>query len=247
MSPGLNLLTTHGKVLVALARDPYLRVRDIAVNVGVTERAAQQIVGALVEAGYVERIKEGRRNRYLVRGDRPLPDDGHRPHDVSELLGVLVPDPRVTPSPHECEAVVLACSDHRFQEPLRALLAAEGLLGRAETVLLPGGASAIGGADGTRILAGLEYLCRMRGPNRLLLMAHQGCAVPGAYVAHRRDPFTVRRFVSDRRRRTVDRVFRRLDIVPEIWFMDERGASRIRVPRPDRDRHVARAAGPEAS
>lgn len=66
-----TFLSNHGHVLVALARDPDARTRDVAEAVGITERAVQQIVADLVEHGYVEKEKVGRRNHYRVtRGSR---------------------------------------------------------------------------------------------------------------------------------------------------------------------------------
>lgn len=61
-----TFLSNHGHVLVSLARDPDARTRDVAETVGITERAVQQIVKELVEQGYVEKTKVGRRNRYTV-------------------------------------------------------------------------------------------------------------------------------------------------------------------------------------
>ena len=61
-----TFLSNHGHVLVALARDPDARTRDVAGVVGITERAVQQIVADLFEHGYVEKEKVGRRNRYRV-------------------------------------------------------------------------------------------------------------------------------------------------------------------------------------
>lgn len=63
---GWTFLSNHGHVLVALARDPDTRTRDVAEAVGITERAVQQIVADLVELAYVEKEKVGRRNRYRV-------------------------------------------------------------------------------------------------------------------------------------------------------------------------------------
>jgi predicted transcriptional regulator len=64
-----TFLSNHGHVLVSLARDPDARMRDVAVLVGITERAVQQIVGDLVAQGYLRKEKVGRRNRYdVVRG-----------------------------------------------------------------------------------------------------------------------------------------------------------------------------------
>jgi hypothetical protein len=61
-----TFFTHHGHVLLSLARDPTLRLRDIARMVGVTERATATLVSELVHAGYVQRFKDGRRNRYRV-------------------------------------------------------------------------------------------------------------------------------------------------------------------------------------
>lgn len=64
-----TFLSNHGHVLVALARDPDARTRDVADAVGITERAVQQIVADLVDQGHVEKEKVGRRNRYRVMRD----------------------------------------------------------------------------------------------------------------------------------------------------------------------------------
>ncbi len=69
---GWTFLTNHGHVLVCLAREPELRVRDVATRVGITERAAIRIVGDLVAAGYLERRRVGRRNAYALRLDTPM-------------------------------------------------------------------------------------------------------------------------------------------------------------------------------
>jgi predicted transcriptional regulator len=61
-----TFLSNHGHVLVCLARDPEVRLRDVAERVGITERAAQQIVRDLEQAGYVVKERVGRRNRYVV-------------------------------------------------------------------------------------------------------------------------------------------------------------------------------------
>lgn len=61
-----TFFTHHAHVLLSLARDPTLRLRDIASAVGVTERATATLVSELVHAGYLQRFKDGRRNRYRV-------------------------------------------------------------------------------------------------------------------------------------------------------------------------------------
>jgi DNA-binding transcriptional ArsR family regulator len=79
-SPSWTFLTNHAHVLLAIAREPEARMRDVAAAVGITERAVQRIVADLEAAGYVERVREGRRNRYAVREDLPLrhPIESHR-------------------------------------------------------------------------------------------------------------------------------------------------------------------------
>ncbi len=84
-----TFLTNHAHVLLCVARDPDVRLRDVAVAVGITERAAQRIVADLVEAGYLERTREGRRNRYTVRDELPLRHPLEQEHAIGEILGVL--------------------------------------------------------------------------------------------------------------------------------------------------------------
>lgn len=84
-----TFLTNHAHSLVCIARDPGLRLRDVAERVGVTERAAQRIVSDLVDAGYLERHRDGRRNSYRVRLDLPLRHPVERGHDIGEILAVL--------------------------------------------------------------------------------------------------------------------------------------------------------------
>lgn len=66
-----------------------MRVREIAIRVGITERASQRIVGELVSEGYVERRREGRRNSYSVKGRLPLRHPMDSNHAVGEILTVL--------------------------------------------------------------------------------------------------------------------------------------------------------------
>lgn len=74
-----TFLTNHAHVLLCVARDPEARIRDLAAAVGITERAVQRILTELEEAGYLQRERDGRRNRYTVRGNLPLrhPLEGH--------------------------------------------------------------------------------------------------------------------------------------------------------------------------
>ncbi len=77
---GWTFLTNHAHVLVCLARSSSMRMREIAEAVGVTERAVQHIVGELDAAGYIDRVRDGRRNVYRVHMDKSLrhPLEGHR-------------------------------------------------------------------------------------------------------------------------------------------------------------------------
>lgn len=89
-TPRWDFLTNHAHVLVCVARDPGVRLRDIALAVGITERAAQRIVSELVEEGYVLRKKEGRRNQYQVKADLPLRHPLAEEREVGELLRLLL-------------------------------------------------------------------------------------------------------------------------------------------------------------
>lgn len=84
-----TFFTNHAHTLLCIARDPGIRLRDVAERVGVTERAAQRIVSDLVEAGYLDRLREGRRNYYRIRADRPLRHPVERGHHIGEILAVL--------------------------------------------------------------------------------------------------------------------------------------------------------------
>jgi DNA-binding transcriptional ArsR family regulator len=87
---GWDFLTNHAHVLSCVADDPGIRLRDIAAAVGITERAAHRILSELVEAGYVLREREGRRNRYQVVPDLPLRHPLVKGREVGELLEVLL-------------------------------------------------------------------------------------------------------------------------------------------------------------
>ena len=74
---------------MCISQDPGIRLRDIAGRVGVTERSAYAIVLDLAEAGYVVKEKDGRRNRYRIQADLPLPEHSSRERTVGEILGLL--------------------------------------------------------------------------------------------------------------------------------------------------------------
>ena len=85
-SPGWTFLTNHSHVLICIAEDRSARTRDIAARVGITERAVQRIVSELCDAGYVTKVRQGRRNRYTVHLDRPLRHPVEDHCTASELL-----------------------------------------------------------------------------------------------------------------------------------------------------------------
>jgi DNA-binding MarR family transcriptional regulator len=86
-----TFLTNHLHVLACLARDPELRIRDIADLIGITERATVQILNQLEVAGYLTKTKVGRRNHYTVHGELPLRHPMHNGRQVGELLRVIEP------------------------------------------------------------------------------------------------------------------------------------------------------------
>ena len=86
-----GFLTNHGLALLCIAQDPEIRMRDIAAKVEITERATQRIVGELVEAGYLDRERVGRRNRYSIRTSLPVSLPADRDVNLNALLNVLVP------------------------------------------------------------------------------------------------------------------------------------------------------------
>jgi hypothetical protein len=87
--PPWTFFTNHGHVLLLLAREPDLLLRDVAARVGITERAAQRIVGELEEAAYLTRERDGRRNHYQVHLDRSLRHPVEAPMTVGDLCGLL--------------------------------------------------------------------------------------------------------------------------------------------------------------
>jgi len=88
-SKSWRFLSNHTQVLLCIQRDPDVRFRDIAQMVGITERAAQRIVADLIDSGYVESKRIGRRNRYRVNTDVAMRHPAQDGHDVGELLQLL--------------------------------------------------------------------------------------------------------------------------------------------------------------
>jgi predicted transcriptional regulator len=88
-APGWTFLTNHSHVLLSIAQDPTIRLREVAEKVGITERAVQRIVAELEATGYLEHDRVGRRNHYRIHGNLPLrhPLENHLEVDV--ILNVL--------------------------------------------------------------------------------------------------------------------------------------------------------------
>lgn len=83
---GWTLLTNHGRILLMVARDPELRIRDLAAAAGVTDRTAHTIVNDLESAGYVTRSRVGRRNTYVVNLNQPFRHAAEAGHTIGELV-----------------------------------------------------------------------------------------------------------------------------------------------------------------
>jgi hypothetical protein len=94
-----RLVTNHGHVLACIAADPEARLKDVAGSVGITERTAAQIVGDLEEGGYLTRTRVGRRNRYVIDGERKIRTPRIPTMTVAQLLGLLVQALDQQPSP----------------------------------------------------------------------------------------------------------------------------------------------------
>jgi hypothetical protein len=84
-----SFLSNHGRVLLCIAGDPAIRLRDIAAQLGITERRAYGIVADLTQAGCVAKLKDGRRNRYQIQVHLPLPEPASQQPTIGELLALL--------------------------------------------------------------------------------------------------------------------------------------------------------------
>ena len=88
-TPSWSFLTNHAQVLLCIANDPGIRLREIGDTVGITERAAHRIVVELADAGYISRTRTGRRNYYTIQPHLPLPDRLAPAQKIGDLLGIL--------------------------------------------------------------------------------------------------------------------------------------------------------------
>jgi DNA-binding MarR family transcriptional regulator len=89
-----TFLTNHAHVLLAIAREPTVRLRDVADAVGITERAAQAIVADLETAGYLQRERVGRRNQYTVNPAGRFRHPAEADHRIGDLLKLFTDSPR---------------------------------------------------------------------------------------------------------------------------------------------------------
>ena len=87
-----RFITNHALVLICIARNPGLRLKDIADRVGITERSAQTIVHDLAAAHYVEAHREGRRRTYELHPDLPLRHPLLKGHRIGDILEALAED-----------------------------------------------------------------------------------------------------------------------------------------------------------
>jgi DNA-binding IclR family transcriptional regulator len=90
MAAEWSFLTNHARVLVCIAHDPGVRLRDIAATLDITERSAFGIVTDLAEDGYVVKQKDGRRNRYEIQPHLPLRGGISQKRTIGEVLDLLV-------------------------------------------------------------------------------------------------------------------------------------------------------------
>ncbi|HYP45613.1 MAG TPA: hypothetical protein VEQ66_10530 [Propionibacteriaceae bacterium] len=88
---GWTFLSNHGHVLVQLASSPDDTMRDIALRVGITERAVQLIVRDLASAGYIDIQRVGRRNHYRIASDLPLRHPAEQRATIGDLVGLFGP------------------------------------------------------------------------------------------------------------------------------------------------------------
>jgi predicted ArsR family transcriptional regulator len=85
-----SLLTNHANVLLCVTREPDIRLRELAIKVGISERAVKRIVADLEKGGYLERERHGRRNHYNVNGQAPLTGPVTQGVQVSALMTALL-------------------------------------------------------------------------------------------------------------------------------------------------------------
>ncbi|MFK8014342.1 MAG: helix-turn-helix transcriptional regulator [Gammaproteobacteria bacterium] len=85
-----TFLSNYAHVVICLAKDSHMRLRDVADHVGITERTAVRLVTQLDEAGIVVRVKDGRRNSYLINTEKHLRHDIEAHCTVGDLLKTVL-------------------------------------------------------------------------------------------------------------------------------------------------------------
>ena len=88
-SPRWTFLTNHSHVLVVIHANPDLVLREVATEVGITERAVQRIIQDLEASGFIERERIGRRNHYKVLVDKPLRHNIESHRKIGDLLSLI--------------------------------------------------------------------------------------------------------------------------------------------------------------
>ncbi|MBR7825564.1 MarR family transcriptional regulator [Actinospica sp. MGRD01-02] len=88
-TPTWTFLTNHARILIMIARDPGVRLRDVAAVSGITERTAQAIVADLEHAGYLTRTRDGRRNHYAIATGTRFRHAAEADHEIAGLLALI--------------------------------------------------------------------------------------------------------------------------------------------------------------
>ena len=93
---GWTFITNHGAVLVVISQNNRITAREIAAQLGITERSVQRIIMDLEDGGYISKQREGRVNRYEINRGKPLRRKEAREVSVGDLIEVLSPAPKKT-------------------------------------------------------------------------------------------------------------------------------------------------------
>jgi len=135
-----GFLTNHARVLLCIARDPGVRLRDIASSLGITERSAHGFVTDLTAAGYVVKQKNGRRNRYQIQAHMPLLEPASQEPAIGEVLALLAgtrPARHRTTRASDPDARLSASQDRKLPESAGQQDAAVGQTRKASGVERP--------------------------------------------------------------------------------------------------------------
>lgn len=84
-----TFLTNHAQVLLCIARNPRVTAREIAEQIGITERAVQRLLSDLEASGYISHVRNGRKNIYEIHPERPMRHPAQQGHSISELLTLI--------------------------------------------------------------------------------------------------------------------------------------------------------------